>query len=70
MPDKPFDLVVQYLTPEDIAKQLRVKEQTVYNWLRSGYLPGLQLKGRLWRIHPDDYAEFLNENRHTKTNVS
>ena len=66
MPNKPFDPNIQYLTPEEIARQLRVREQTVYNWLRSGYLPGIQLKGRLWRIHPDDYEEFLRENKHTK----
>lgn len=46
------------LTPEDAAKVLKVKPETIREWLRTGKLKGLRA-GRLWRIRPDDLEKFL-----------
>lgn len=37
----------QYVTTGDIATRLGVSRQTVVNWIRRGYLPGVKLGGRL-----------------------
>jgi excisionase family DNA binding protein len=49
-----------YYTPEEVAGELRVTRRTVYEWLRTGRLPGLRA-GRWWRIRPEDVAAFLRE---------
>jgi excisionase family DNA binding protein len=46
------------LTPDEIARRLKVTERTVYNWLKTGLLPGIKL-GRLWRVRPADLESFL-----------
>src|SRR5437763_12500466 len=48
------------LTPEEVAKRLRVTAPTVYVWLRAGRLAGVKM-GRLWRIRPAAVEAFLNE---------
>lgn len=35
-------MVEQYLTPEEIAKKLRVSSQVVREWLRKGKLEGFK----------------------------
>ena len=37
----------QFATTGEIAKQLGVSRQTVVNWIKRGYLPGVKLGGRL-----------------------
>ncbi len=48
----------RYLTPEEVADQVRVTRRTVYEWLRQGRLQGLRA-GRWWRIRPADLEAFL-----------
>jgi excisionase family DNA binding protein len=48
------------LTPEDAAKVLLVKPETVREWLRSGKLKGVKV-GRLWRVRESDLEAFLKE---------
>lgn len=43
----------EYLTPEEVAVLLRVSTRTVYEWLRSGKLPAVQI-GKVWRINRQD----------------
>lgn len=40
------------LTPEDTARLLQVKVETIYSWLRAGKIPGRQIggSGGVWRI--------------------
>lgn len=60
-PDRTPDHEVKWLTPLDIAHMLGLKQvKTVTNWLKSGKLKGKKLPNGLWRIHPDDYKEFLD----------
>ncbi|HEX6971156.1 MAG TPA: helix-turn-helix domain-containing protein [Limnochordia bacterium] len=47
------------LTPAQVAKRLQVAERTVYEWLRTGKLPGIRM-GRLWRIEEQALAAFLH----------
>jgi excisionase family DNA binding protein len=55
--------VEKLLTPEQVAERLQVTVQTIYTWLRSGYLPSVKM-GRLWRIRPDDLEEFIRQQKH------
>ena len=48
----------EYYTPEEIAESLRVTRRTVYDWLKSGRLPGLRV-GRSWRINREALLAFL-----------
>jgi len=48
------------LTPKEIAKELKVKEQTVMKWLREGTLKGVKL-GKLWRVKEEDYKKFIEQ---------
>ncbi len=50
------------LTPEQVAERLQVTVQTIYVWMRSGYLPSVKM-GRLWRIHPDDLENFIKSQK-------
>jgi excisionase family DNA binding protein len=46
------------LTPEDAAKVLLVKPDTLRGWLRTGKLKGVRA-GRLWRVRESDLEAFL-----------
>ena len=48
------------LTPEDAAKALVVKPETVREWLRTGKLKGVKM-GRLWRVRESDLETFIKE---------
>jgi putative molybdopterin biosynthesis protein len=49
-----------YLTPEEVAEQLRVTRATVYAWLKMGKLPGVRA-GKGWRIRPEDVQVFVEQ---------
>ena len=51
---------MQYLTVGEVAELLRVKPETVREWLRSGELRGLNLGGR-WRVLREDLQEFIKD---------
>ena len=40
---------VKYLTVQEVASQLKVHENTVVKWLKTGKLYGVRF-GKLWRI--------------------
>jgi excisionase family DNA binding protein len=40
-------LTHQYATTGEIAQRLGVSRQTVVNWIKRGFLPGVKLGGRL-----------------------
>jgi excisionase family DNA binding protein len=49
------------LTIDQVAEYLNVHRDTVYNLVRSGRLPAMQLGGRKasWRITEEDLLEFV-----------
>ena len=58
-------LMQSFLTPEEVAKQLRVPERTIMRWLRDSYLPGVKL-GKEWRIDPQELEEFIRTHRNIR----
>jgi excisionase family DNA binding protein len=46
------------LTVKEVAEELKVKEATVTEWLRTGKLRGVKA-GRQWRVPADAVEEFL-----------
>jgi excisionase family DNA binding protein len=51
----------QWYTVEEIAKQLKVHEQTVRRWLRDGSLRGRSFGGKTgWRVRDRDLRAFLD----------
>jgi len=53
-------MAIEYLTVEQIARELGVNEETVLRWIRKRLLKAYKL-GRDYRIRREDYQEFLNE---------
>ena len=41
------------LTVEEVARYLRVKRSTVYEWAQTGKIPAAKV-GRLWRFHREE----------------
>lgn len=51
----------RWYTVGDIAALLRVHEQTVRSWLKSGRLRGRNLGGKSgWRVRESDLSAFLD----------
>jgi len=51
--------VEEYLTPQEVAKKLKLSERTVLEWLRRGTLVGRKI-GNQWRVSAAALAEFLD----------
>jgi excisionase family DNA binding protein len=50
----------QFLTVEQIAKFLKVKQVTVRRWIAAGQLLAFRpTGGRLWRVKADDFQRFV-----------
>lgn len=48
----------KYLTVAEAAKILKVKHNTIRDWLKAGNLKGSKI-GRLWRIERTDIDDFV-----------
>ena len=55
----------EFLTVEEIAKRLKVKDFTVREWIRRKELPAYRL-GKEYRVLKKDYDEFLKKRRTTE----
>ncbi len=54
----------RYLTVEEIAQEMRVTDETVRRWLRSGQLAGLNLGRKAgWRIERTDLEDFIQRSK-------
>lgn len=51
----------EWLTPEEVADELRVTRRAVYKWLNTGALKGAKA-GHVWRIRREDLEAFLDLN--------
>ena len=47
-----------FYTPEEVAKMLKVEENTLRIWLREGKIKGCKI-GSFWRIKEEDLKEFI-----------
>ncbi|MDZ4131564.1 MAG: helix-turn-helix domain-containing protein [Dethiobacteria bacterium] len=51
---------MEYLTVEEAAAILKVRENTVRDWLKSGKLKGHKI-GRIWRLTEEAISEFVEK---------
>lgn len=49
-----------YLTVEEVASILRVKDLAIYRWLEEGNLRGIKISPKIWRIKKSEFENFLN----------
>lgn len=59
---KAVGIMRDWLTAEEIAKELQVTGETVRAWCRAGQLRATRVGGR-WRIKRSDLDEFLKPNK-------
>jgi excisionase family DNA binding protein len=59
----------RFLKPEDIARELDVKVETVQGWCRTKKLPAYKIGGE-YRIERSDYEAFLAKRRTTSEEES
>jgi excisionase family DNA binding protein len=57
---KEREVTIRYMTVPEIAAELRVTPQAVYQRVASGQLPATHI-GRALRVKIDDYERFLEE---------
>lgn len=50
----------EYLTPDEVAKILRVRDLAIYRWLENGKLRGIKISPKVWLIKRTVLDEFLN----------
>jgi excisionase family DNA binding protein len=48
----------EFLTVAEIAAELKMNEQSIRNWIDSGYLPAIRI-GRLVRVNRSDFDALL-----------
>lgn len=51
-----------WLTTDEIAKDLKVNVKTVRNWINSGELAAIDVGGE-YRIYHKDYEDFINRRK-------
>jgi len=52
----------EWLTTDEIAKDLKVNVKTVRNWIKSGELAAIDVGGE-YRIYREDYQDFINRRK-------
>jgi excisionase family DNA binding protein len=52
---------MKFYTIKEIATNLKVSDQTVYNWISDGKLKALQVGGLL-RVEEEEYLRFIGKN--------
>jgi len=50
---------LDFLTVEEVARQLRVSPKTVRAWLVHGWMHGFKLTPKVWRIRREDFQAFV-----------
>ena len=50
----------EFLTVSEIAELLKLNQQTIRNWIDSGYLPAIRI-GRRVRVKREDFERLLEE---------
>lgn len=55
------------LDVEDLAKYLKLKKQTIYNWLNQGKISGIKIGG-VWRFDKKDIDKWLKSQSRRSSN--
>jgi excisionase family DNA binding protein len=50
---------LDFLTVEEVARQLRVSPKTIRAWLVHGRMHGFKLTPKVWRIRREDFQAFV-----------
>lgn len=50
----------EVLTVKEVAEFLKMDESTIYDWLRTGKLPGRKLNNTTWRIFKSEFEAWLS----------
>ena len=56
-----------YLTIKELAKYLKVKQSTVYNWVNKDRVPASKVVGQ-WRFRRSAIDEWINSSNNSNTN--
>lgn len=54
---------VEWLSTEDVAKELKVRVERVREWIRRGDLVAYRVGGRDYRIKREDLDRFIEEGK-------
>lgn len=54
-----------YYTVKEVAELLQVTDDSVWNWLKAGKIPGYRFGGR-WRINKAEFETWRKEQRNIK----
>lgn len=57
---------IEYLTVEQVAKQIQVNKRTVLTWIASGELPAVVIGKRGYRISKTDLHNYLEAKKRRK----
>lgn len=60
---------MKLITIKEVSEFLKVKEPTLYSWVRNGALPSYKLKGLL-RFDMDEIKEWVKNSRFNPCNVT
>jgi len=52
-----------WLTCEEVADQLKVTRQTVWNWIKAGKLKAYKINKKIYRIEWKDVVEFAERKK-------
>jgi excisionase family DNA binding protein len=62
--------MTRLLKPKEVAEVLSISEREVRDLCAAGDLRAGKLRGRLWRIHPDDLDAYVRDLRGLTTPAS
>ncbi len=51
----------EYLTAEEVAKQLKINQITVYRMIKRGEIPATKF-GKIWRVSSKQLAKLFEKN--------
>lgn len=54
--------MAKLLNIDELADYLRLKKQTIYNWLHQGKISGIKVGG-VWRFEPKDLDAWLKSRK-------
>jgi len=60
---------MELLTPQEVAKVLKVSKRTVYYWLENNMIPHIRINKKTVRFRPEDIEEFLRSHTIKATDI-
>jgi len=60
---------MELITPEELAKILKVSKRTVYYWLEKNMIPYIRINKKTVRFRPEDIEKFLHSHTIKTTDI-